>query len=257
MNRAIHYYHTHLLALDLGFTPTQARQLARFNQMTDWATPENLTEEYWPQDTAVFPRVTQLSVTDAARLLAGERWFPGFEVVHKYHFGGGAGGYGTARFDLTLERFERQLHVDFANERTSALTGQFLHLLQDFASHKGYTGFPSEDNRKPGDSQGWARKLWAKMWHSNNIMGHVLRPEVDKVEVSREAIYGVTRHILFACHAKDYTVAPSLQLLFEDTTDAKLTEACKLLWMEKTGTFIPDFHAPSPQSREWEEWCRT
>jgi len=244
MNSAVHYYHTACLCLDLGLTPDDAIQVARYNQMTDWACPRNLTPEYWPDATGFRPMVTQLDVGDAARLLAGESWWPGFTACHRWHFGNGQGPYTEVEFRWAL----MALHELLEGGKYLPVVGGLLHLCQDFASHAGYCGYPTASNLELGDSRAWYRKLISRQ----NAMGHVLRPEVDRLEVSRANIVNVTRRIIAECGGK----SESVHLLESAANDADLIQWCKAWWRDKTqGREIPPFHAPSPKSKEWREWC--
>jgi hypothetical protein len=261
MKHQVHYYHTACLALAAGWTPDEALDIAFFDHLTDEATPTNVTKDWWPDATGLIPRITQLTIKDAARLLAGENWWPGFEPVHDNHFGGGPGGYGRKEYETVVQRI-KSLHAEHLESGVDNLAalGRAVHLGQDFASHHDYRGYPSAKNRLKGDS----RTKWQRLKHwvvrstlsDDNIMGHVLRPEVDDLENARDAIRAVTCDLYQALRRRGTPdVCEALPLLHAQSNDA-LKMACRAWWKERTGRDFPDFRFPSPQSAAWKRWCR-
>lgn len=245
MKEAVHFYHTPVLALECGYTPDDALELATFNQMTDWATPKNIGPDYWPDATGFKPRCTQIDEAYGARsVLGGDRWNPGWGVCNEHHF-------------PDLFSLGHALWLLENRALPNPQRGRLIHLCQDYASHKGYCGYPSESNRHLGDSRKWWSKALGKVIRRNELLGHWLRPEVDDLAASRTAIIAVSvdlRRALWRGGDMPET-SEAIGLLAVAKDDKDLVKRCKAYWLKHTGKAMPDFRPPSPRSEDWRRWC--
>jgi len=248
MKASVHYSFTPCLLLDAGYSPPRALAIATADQMTDWATPSNLGPDYWPAATGLLPGLTQIDEVYGARSLRGDSWNPGWDRCHDYHFGGGQGEYGDEEYRYCALSAIR--HPGYSDMQR----GRKIHLAQDYASHKGYCGWPDERNRHKGDGRAWWSRIADRVVGRNELLGHWLRPEVDELAVSRAALIQVSHDILAALTGSETTKAPSIALL-QAPDDKALVAACREFWRLRTGQDMPEFRPYSPQSEDWRRWC--
>jgi len=246
MRDSVHFYHTPVLALECGYTPGDAIDLATFDQLTDWATPKNLGPDYWPDATGFKPRETQVDeVYGALSVLDKDEWNSGWDVCGMYHFPD------QAEYDLALWALGDVEH-DLPDQ------GRLVHTIQDIASHRGYVAYPSEGNRNRGTSRYWPMRIAKRVVRGNELLGHWLRPEVDDLTVSRDAIVAVSvdlRRALWRRPDPPTETSEAIGLLMTAKDDKDLVKLCKAYWLKHTGRAMPDFKAPGPQSEMWRRWC--
>jgi len=254
MRIAVHYHHAACLALECGYSAPDALALAMFDQLTDVATPKFCRQKNgrFPDEAFVVPLVTQVDEVYGFWSLVGDDFNPAWlSSTHRWHFGAGPGVYGPVEFTTALQR------LPLCHGHLPSL-GRYLHLAQDYASHHGFAGFPTQKNRHLGDSRNCLSKCWKKAWSSDNLLGHVTRPEVDDLAVSRERIICVSvdiRKALWQRAEQPTETSDAIGLLLTATDDKELVKLCKAYWLKHTGKAMPDFCPPSPQSDAWKRWC--
>jgi hypothetical protein len=250
MRKPVHFNHTMLLMLDCGLSEHQTLAVAQANQMTDWATPGNLGPDYWPAATGILPGVTQVDEAYGIRSVLGSAWNPAWPICHNRHFGGGSGSYGLNEYQGAL----CDIGIQYQRRDWIAL-GLAVHLAQDYASHKGYCGWPDERNRHLGDGRSWWSRIADRCVGRNELLGHWLRPEVDCLEVSRASLIPVSSGIIEAITGSQVQPCRSIGLLLDARDDADLERRCNIEWHRRTGKDMPEFEPYSPMSADWAHWC--